>query len=219
MIALLWFGFSLTAGAEPSLSETANAQDNSAILSEELEDQQIADVINESSQELTAGSESTKVAIPDSNTKSNLNEAEIPVLATEVKQAKSKTDPVQRLLISLGVLLAAVAGIFLFSRFWAKRKGGLTQHHQIKVLTQYSLGPKKNLAIVRVAGESILIGITEHNISMIKSLALIDDEFPEDVPQQFAGELSSQTQQPEEDFAFATVRDRVSGRIKQMRSL
>ena len=47
------------------------------------------------------------------------------------------------------------------------------------------------MAIIRVAGESILIGVTDSHISMIKSLSLIDDEVPSEVPQKFAEVMSS----------------------------
>ena len=63
---------------------------------------------------------------------------------------------------------------------------------QIKVLSQHYLGPKKSLVIVRVAGESILVGVTDSNISMIKSLALIDDEVPVETPKNFADALNSE---------------------------
>lgn len=97
---------------------------------------------------------------------------------------------------------------------------------QIKVLTQHYLGPKKSLAIIRVSGESILIGITDSNISMIKSLSLIDDEIPiESPPQKFAETLQSNERKAaanfdelDEEFSFSGVKDSVSKKLKSMRS-
>ncbi|MGE0761699.1 MAG: FliO/MopB family protein [Bdellovibrionales bacterium] len=165
----------------------------------------------------------------------NQSEDQIPVLTKVDKLASKSADPMTRLVMSMGILLAVTAGLYLFARFWAKRKTGLTQHHQIKVLTQYGLGPKKSLAIIRVAGESILIGITDHNISMIKSLALLDEDLPMEVPQQFSQELDHQVQDhvefkaplqasaqaagEKEDFSFGSVRDMVASRLREMRSL
>ena len=120
--------------------------------------------------------------------------------------------------IAIAVPLGVAVALFLIAKFWSKRKTGLKQHHQIKVLTQYALGPKKSLAIIRVAGESILIGVTEQNISMIKSLSLIDDELPDMAPQHFDGELN-RAGHSEEDFSFAQVTDRVTRSSSQMRSL
>jgi flagellar protein FliO/FliZ len=153
----------------------------------------------------------------------NKAESQIPVLTQATKEKAKGTDPMTRLMMSLAVVVAVAIGLFFFARFWAKRKTGLTAHHQIKVLTQYALGPKKSLAIIRVAGESILIGITEQNISMIKSLALLDEEIPMDVPAQFAQELDRANQPTitadKEDFSFGSVRDIVSNRLREMRNL
>lgn len=96
---------------------------------------------------------------------------------------------------------------------------------QIKVLTQHYLGPKKSLAIIHVAGESILVGITDTNISMIKSLSLIDDEVPAEMPKTFNESMAQKEKQTdttagelEEEFSFAGVSDTVSRKIKSMRS-
>ena len=160
------------------------------------------------------------------DTKEAQSEAQIPVLATVDKKIIKTSDQVNSLMISLAVILVVASGLFMFARFWAKRKTGLTNHHQIKVLTQYGLGPKKSLAIIRVAGESILIGVTEHNISMIKSLALLDEDLPLEVPQKFDQELDHADQKAatfvlneKEDFNFGSVRDIVASRIREMRSL
>ncbi len=109
---------------------------------------------------------------------------------------------------------------------------------QIKVLSQHYLGPKKSLAIVHVAGESILIGVTDQNISMIKSLSLIDDEVPANLPNTFGQTLAvtenaaaatpvnavgataekAKPYELDEEFSFSNVTDSVSKKIKSMRS-
>lgn len=168
-------------------------------------------------------------------------ESEIPVLQHSPKISGKPSDSMTRLLMSLGILAAVIGGIVLFGRYWAKRRFGVAQHHQIKMLTQFSLGPKKSLAIIRVAGESILIGVTDHNISMIKSLALIDEDMPTEIPVQFNESLeaagfadevfataAAQPALPElppppreagEDFSFGSVKDMVASRLREMRSL
>jgi flagellar protein FliO/FliZ len=100
-------------------------------------------------------------------------------------------------------------------------------------LTQHYLGPKKSLAIIRVAGESILIGVTDTNINMIKSLALLDDEVPEEIHSNnfadlFGGVPSTSAKatadsesadaDPEEEFSIRGVKDVVSKKLKGMRS-
>lgn len=147
-------------------------------------------------------------------------EAEIPVLAKIDKKAEKTADPVNRLFISLAIIGIAALGILAFGKFYAKRKSGLSQHHQIKVLTQYALGPKKSLAIIRVAGESILIGVTDHNINMIKSLAMLDEDLPLEVPDHFAPALTEAAKVADkEDFSFGSVKDMVASRLREMRSL
>jgi flagellar protein FliO/FliZ len=49
----------------------------------------------------------------------------------------------------------------------------------MKIMTQFHLGPKKSVIIIRVAGEFLLLGVTDHSINLIKTLSLIDDEFEE----------------------------------------
>ncbi len=95
----------------------------------------------------------------------------------------------------------------------------------LKILSQHYLGPKKSLAIVRVAGESILIGVTDQNISMIKALSLLDDELPNVLPKNFEDaltektEMMSEAEAAEDDFTFAGLKTTVAQKLKSMRSL
>ncbi|KHD89125.1 MAG: polar flagellar assembly protein FliO [Bdellovibrio sp. ArHS] len=168
----------------------------------------------------------------------NRKESEIPLNLEGNKKATSEGSGLFRILFTLSILGLVGTGAFIFLRKYSIPKA--KQHQtQIKVLQQHYLGPKKSLAIVRVAGESILVGITDHNISMIKSLSLLDDEMPEEVPQSFGKVLGSKasfdegTQEPEapasrkkasaletdDDFAISGIKDIVSKRLKGMRSL
>ncbi len=63
---------------------------------------------------------------------------------------------------------------------------------KIKMITQFHLGPKKSLAVVRVAGESLLLGITDNDIRLIKTLALLDEDLPEILPDSFNETLAQQ---------------------------
>jgi flagellar protein FliO/FliZ len=113
-------------------------------------------------------------------------------------------------------------GLVHFSKWWQKRHGKAVDTTRIRILTQHHLGPKKSLAIIRVAGETILIGVTDHNINLIKSLSLLEDEDvpnADSMPQSFAGEMQKSDVADEGDSAFAQVRDRISTRIKEMRPL
>lgn len=176
---------------------------------------------------------------PDTN---KLAENQIPVLASQKDTKKAEGSPMARMLITLGVL-AVLLGATLFGvkRYAASRNIGPRSSTKIRVLTQHPLGPKKSLAIIQVAGESILVGITDQNISMLKTLSLIDDEVPAEVPNRFEAALdeyeeetpaprsankrsarASYQDENEDDFAsqdLSKIRDVVSTRLKNMRNI
>ena len=113
------------------------------------------------------------------------SETDIPVQLAASKQAQTNSNPWGRFAIATSVLGLLGCGAYFFAKKYLKAGLGKNQHTQIKVITQHYLGPKKSLAIVRVAGESILIGITDHNINAIKSLSLLDEDIPESTPNNF----------------------------------
>lgn len=168
-----------------------------------------------------------------------LAESEIPLNLEKGKKASAEGGGVFRILFTLSMLGVLGTGAFFFLRKYKVPKA-MKHQTQIKVLQQHYLGPKKSLAIVRVAGESILIGVTDHNISMIKSLSLLDDEVPEEAPASFgkvlgqsasevdfeeAGEApaprkkSARDLDADEEFAISGIKDIVSKRLKGMRSI
>lgn len=144
-------------------------------------------------------------------------EESIPVNISQPKAAASSEAATNRIFILLG-LLVVISGV---AYFIAKKYGkpGQSAQTQIKVLTQHYLGPKKSLAIVRVAGESILIGVTDQSINLIKSLSLLDDEIPEQSPMNFEKTLqeSEKVQSSNnEEFSIRHIRDVVSLKLKGM---
>ncbi len=158
------------------------------------------------------------------------------------KAASNEGSGMFRVLLTLSILGVVGTGAVFFLKKYKLPKA-LKHQTQIKVLQQHHLGPKKSLAIIRVAGESLLIGITDQNISMLKSLSLIDDEVPEEAPQSFgrvlgglgsksANDFDEADEAPEvrrpqrkskeldsdEEFAISGIKDIVSKRLKGMRS-
>jgi flagellar protein FliO/FliZ len=133
-------------------------------------------------------------------------ESEIP-LVTEVKKTeKSENNLVWRMIASLGIVLV-VAGCAAYAGKKYRRlkdKGG--QRARIEIMHQLHLGPKKSVGLIRVAGEAILIGITDHNINMLKSVALIDDELENIAGKNFNNFL-------EEDFSIEDVRNALGPRV------
>lgn len=205
-------------------------------------DQAAAALVNPASAEAealtdaAATTETSSSAVPKID---NRKESEIPLNLEGKKKASEDGSSVFRIVMSLAVLGVVGTGAFIFLRKYSVPKSAKHQT-QIKVLQQHYLGPKKSLAIVRVAGESILIGVTDHNISMIKSLSLLDDEVPDEAPQSFGKVLGSNAASFDEDeveeevpvrrrakskdldsdeeFAISGIKDIVSKRLKGMRS-
>lgn len=189
---------------------------------------------------VTAEGAANSEAAPVETTKvDNRRESEIPLNLEAKKTAASEGSGVFRILFTLSILGLVGTGAYFFLRKYSVPKAKKHQT-QIKVLQQHYLGPKKSLAIVRVAGESILIGIADHNISMLKPLSLLDDEVPEEAPQHFgkvlgglsakadfaaddeesapAPKRASRELDTDEEFAISGIKDIVSKRLKGMRS-
>ncbi|BEV69668.1 flagellar biosynthetic protein FliO [Bdellovibrio bacteriovorus] len=208
-------------------------------VSAQAEETSPATAVASESQELSAAA----TAEPKDVTKNdNRKESEILLNLESNKKAASEGGGVFRILFTLSMLGVVGTGAFFFLRKYKVPKA-MKHQTQIKVLQQHYLGPKKSLAIVRVAGESILIGVTDHNISMIKSLSLLDDEVPEEAPQSFGKVLGQSTSKNvdfddttadeeapaprkrsakdldlDDEFAISGIKDIVSKRLKGMRS-
>ena len=148
-------------------------------------------------------------------------ENEIPLKMAEVGKSDGQSAAGQKAVFTIVILLAlAGAGYYALRRFSHKSKLGQS-NMQIKILSQHYLGPKKSLAVIRVAGESMLIGITDQNISMIKALALLDEELPQVLPKNFNEAMTEKLDQDIEtdDFSFEGIKTTVSQKIKSMRNI
>ncbi|WII73125.1 flagellar biosynthetic protein FliO [Bdellovibrio sp. 22V] len=173
----------------------------------------------------------------EKNKPDSRKESEIPLNLEKDKKASSDGGSLFRILFTISILGLVGTGAYFFLRKYSVPKA-MKHQTQIKILQQHYLGPKKSLAIVRVAGESILIGVTDHNISMIKSLSLLDDEVPEEAPKNFGKVLDSKVEfdgaeddapakskrvakeiESDDEFAISGIKDIVSKRLKGMRSL
>ncbi len=162
-------------------------------------------------------------------------EEQIPLNIDVVKKATDATPASNRILLTGVIISAMLGGAYFFVRKYKTSNTINKSNMQIKVLSQHYLGPKKSLAIIHVAGESMLVGITDSNISMIKSLSLIDDEVPATVPKTFSEALATPSNagaatakanlgsmddnELEEEFSFSGLKDTVSKKLKSMRSI
>ncbi len=146
--------------------------------------------------------------------------------ATDKAQKSSSMSPIKKMMIAIfGLLLMAVA-CFAGLQKMGSNKGHTAIAKNIKVLTQKSIGPKKNLMLIRVAGETILLGVTDHNINHIKTLSLMEDELPSYTEPQFSNQLKDKiektkiTEETEEVDGFSVSRlDAVKEAVSQRFSL
>ncbi len=114
----------------------------------------------------------------------------LPLFKEKQRKTGSEDSGYLRMIMGMIFVLVLSAGLLFFTKWWAKNKKSENTNIKIQMLTQFHIGPKKSLAIVRVAGESILLGVTDQNISMIKTLSFIDDEIVENAPKSFRAELN-----------------------------
>lgn len=167
------------------------------------------DILPEVKNEKVVTEANAEVAMPDKAKPivDGRAESEIPLNLEAKKNAATDGSGLFRILFTLSILGVVGGGAYFLLRKYSVPRDSKHQA-QIKILQQHYLGPKKSLAIVRVAGESILIGVTEQNISMIKSLSLLDDEVPETTPGNFGKALKAQI--PDEDFIEEAAQEKVS---------
>lgn len=128
----------------------------------------------------------------------NKSEEEIPLNLENKKNAVANESPFFKFIFFVGILGTLLAGAWVLVKKY-NTKNISKNHNEIKILAQHYLGPKKSLAVVRVAGESILVGITDNNINLIKSLALLDEEIPEVTPSEFNKLLKAEESLPTEN--------------------
>jgi flagellar protein FliO/FliZ len=132
-------------------------------------------------------------------------ESEIPVFSKSEKLVKSENSLVWRLVASIGFIFVVGAGLIFFGKRFSAQKNKGGEKARIEVLHQFHMGPKKSVALIRVAGEAILIGCTDHSINMLKSVTLIDDEMEGALGKDFNAFL-------EDEFSVEDMRTALSPR-------
>ena len=147
---------------------------------------------------------------------------------------KQENRPVQaksmgfRVVTSLFIVLIFLGAAAYGFKKWPGAKKIVQKSRAIEVVAQHHLGPRRSLAVVRVAGESILIGVTENNINLIKTLSLLDGELPSGqnnggfkntLKETVNRDLKDIEQDANEEFSMQGLREIVSKRLKSMREL
>jgi flagellar protein FliO/FliZ len=132
-------------------------------------------------------------------------ESEIPIQLQSAPKSRDNSNILWRLAASLG-FLGIVAGVLYYAtRRWARPKDSKAKGSRIEMLHQFHMGPRRSIALIRVAGETMLVGVTDHNINMLKAVTLIDDELEGLMKKDFNNFL-------EDEFSIEDVRSALDAR-------
>ena len=85
------------------------------------------------------------------------------------KKANPVESPWARMLLGACVLVGMLAVAYISLKKMSQKSKQGDNQFQLKTLARHYLGPKKYLAVVKVAGETMLIGVTDHHIALVKS--------------------------------------------------
>lgn len=139
-----------------------------------------------------------------------------------------------RMFISLFIVLVIFGGALVAYRRWPGSKKIAQRAKMIEILNQQYLGPKRSLAIIRVAGEAVLIGVTDTNITLLKTLSLLDDDVPTETKdarfvlktndtQKFQNTLGKKVKAEsttrEDEFSMQGLKEIIGDRLKNMREI
>ena len=93
---------------------------------------------------------------------------------------------------ALGIVLSLLFAIVYLAKKYLGNRIGLTgQDQKIRVVTSTYLGPKKSIALVEVAGEKIVVGVTATHISMLTKVGR-EEDFGEVLKEQINPETTNE---------------------------
>lgn len=179
------------------------------------EDKMSDEAIVQAAEKLIGGAEASPAAqsaqsagptAPSAVTAAAKPESEIPVVLPSRVPATEAGSAFWRVVASLALVSAVGAGIYIFSRRWSRSRDQGGNKARIEVMHQLHLGPRKSVCLIRVSGEAVLIGVTDHNVSLIKPVTLIDDEMEHAAAKDFNNFL-------EDEFSVHDVRSALATRV------
>lgn len=133
-------------------------------------------------------------------------ESDIPVFLSQKSSGGASSNIALRMVLSF-VLLASVGGALWFAnRRWGRTRDKGGNKARIEIMHQLHLGPRKSVALIRVAGEALLIGVTDQNVNMLKPVTLIDDELENAMSKDFNNFL-------EDEFSLQDVRTALQAQV------
>ncbi|PIT99933.1 MAG: hypothetical protein COT74_07380 [Bdellovibrionales bacterium CG10_big_fil_rev_8_21_14_0_10_45_34] len=179
---------------------------------------QVAKVIDEGAL-IGAQEEESKIVL------ATTDEAKIPVFKSPGAPAKVVESGWPKLLVTIGILGCLILGTIVFVRQYKGKSRLSLKESTIKVISQHHLGPKKSMILVSVAGESMLVGVTDRQINLIKSVTLFEEELDSEKPEAaFNKQLIKAQNQglqdaDSEDFQMSGLKDVLKERFRTLRKL
>ena len=143
------------------------------------EQKTINEIISEVKTKAIAGAATALVAPTAQTTGSELpflkqNEKKVGMNAASSEKVASAKSPMAKLFSGFLMVLLLIGSLaYGFKKFVLKKTGGIfgsTSDRMIEVVSSQMLGTKKSIAVIRVANQFMLVGITDSNINLISNL-------------------------------------------------
>ena len=93
------------------------------------------------------------------------------------------------MLMALGIVLGGLLVIFYFIKRYLKRDGRSSDTQLIRVIGSQYIGLKKNIALVKVPGTILVVGVSNDQISLLTKIE--DKAIIESIQQESSGITSS----------------------------
>ena len=101
------------------------------------------------------------------------------------------------LLLVLAVIFAAYWLLRRYGGKWGIGPAG--RGGMLRLLAHLSLGPRKSIVVVRFMHKNLVLGVTEHNITLLTEETADDDDTT--APNSFAATLAARARTPDGDGA------------------
>lgn len=177
-----------------SITGVAQAKKKSDLVDVD-KDSKLSTYFSKINKKVTADSETKELPKPKPK-QDEISEDKILLNAAAEKPTETQgLSPINKMMLTVFGLIFMALLCFGIVQKMARKKGHSEIGKNIKILTQKPIGPKKNLMLIRVAGETILLGVTDQNINHIKTLSLMDDELPQYTEPKFKNQLKEKIEQ------------------------
>jgi flagellar protein FliO/FliZ len=117
----------------------------------------------------TVWAQSTQTASPTTLTDS-ISQSTSTEYQPMAGKSEAATSLIKMLLALAVVVVCIYVAVFLLKKLMANRRGGRSGNSLLEVIETAHLDPKKSLSLVRIADKSVLLGVTENQISVLTEL-------------------------------------------------